>query len=269
MAEVGRLLVAVGIVEEESDGVGGVERLGEPLPDRLLVRDEADIGIGVAQERDDQAGHRAGQPAAMLLPEACGIGKPREDVAEGADRKLHQHVAAARVVFVFEHDRIISSHLDPEAYEVALRAHEAAGPDLALEQDVAGIQVAQPCLPPAVGQRHPCSQVEIETDTEWSALGRDAGRRRIGRLGGLVGCRRIPGRMRIPPALGRHRGLFRGRPRTRRIVVHHRMRFMEAFDAGGCRPANHAADVRYNRSDTIMLSFEYNYLAVITGMIDR
>jgi hypothetical protein len=53
-----------------------VHRGGQlPLGD-FLMRYEADLGTGVEQQRDQQAGQRARQPATVHLGEAWRIGKP-------------------------------------------------------------------------------------------------------------------------------------------------------------------------------------------------
>jgi hypothetical protein len=125
MAEIGRLVDAILVVEEQPQAVGGVERLGQLLLDQLFMRDEVDLRIGIAQQRNEQAGHGAGHPAAMLGGEPRGIGKPRQDVAERADRELDQDVAAQRVVLVRQHrgrlaGRVKVPHLDAEADVVPL-----------------------------------------------------------------------------------------------------------------------------------------------------
>jgi hypothetical protein len=59
--------------------------------------------VGIAQQRNDQRRHRAGQPAAVHLGEPRGVGEPRHDVAQRADRELDQHVAPECVVLVGEY----------------------------------------------------------------------------------------------------------------------------------------------------------------------
>ena len=92
------------------------------------MRDEFDIGIGVAEQRDQPLGHRAGQPAAVLLLEFHGIGKPADRVAERADRKLDQHLAGPRRrIFVDEKALALPPRLDAEADVIALGAVDPAG----------------------------------------------------------------------------------------------------------------------------------------------
>ena len=82
--------------------------------------DEADGGIGVAQQWDDQLGHGAREPAAMHLAEPGGIGKPGQDVAQRAHRELDQDIATGGRVFVGENLAPCRLDLQPEAHIVVL-----------------------------------------------------------------------------------------------------------------------------------------------------
>ena len=89
----------------------------------------------------------------MHFAEARGIGKPRQNIPKRADRKLDHHLAVARVIFMREHQRrgagvVERPNFHAEAHVKALgRAYDGAL-DVALEQDVPGIEIAQP-YPPA------------------------------------------------------------------------------------------------------------------------
>ena len=125
---------------------------------------------------------RAGQPAAVLLLEFHRIGKPAHRVAERADRELDQDLAVR-----WRSNRGRSTllallpDLDAEAHEIALGAVDAAGLELGLEQDVAGVEIAQPHAPGLLALRHddPAAVVEIEPDALGGLLRRHFGRRRI------------------------------------------------------------------------------------------
>src|ERR1019366_9708670 len=74
-------------------------------------------------------------------------------------------------------------HLDAEADEEALGRADEGALVLALEQDVAGVEVAQPDTPLAlgpVGQDEARALVEIEPDALRPRLGGRAGRGRVG-----------------------------------------------------------------------------------------
>ena len=143
VTEVGRLEHEILVVEEQAHRIGSV--VAFPLD--LLVREEGDIRIGIAEQRDQPLGHAAGEPAAVLLLELHRIGEPADGVAERADRELDQHLAVGRRVFVREHALALLPGLDPEAHVVALGAVDAAALELGLEQDIAGVEIAEPHPP--------------------------------------------------------------------------------------------------------------------------
>jgi hypothetical protein len=185
------------VVEEQADRVGRVELLGP----HLFVRDKTDIGIGVAEQRDQQCRHRAGQPAAVLLLELDRVGEPADQIAQGADRKLHQNVAPGGRVFVTEDAVAFLPHLDRKAHEIALDAVDERALAVDREQDVAGVEVGEPHVPGAGGQSDAAAEVEVEADAARALLGRHRRRRRIG------GFRR-------PTLRRRHRGWTRARRRA-------------------------------------------------------
>ena len=143
--------------------------------------DEGDVRIGVAKQRDELLAHGAGQPAAVLLLELHRIGKPADRVAERADRELDQHLAVGRRIVVGEDAFVLLPDLEAEAHEVALGAVDPAGLELGLEQDVAGVEIAQAHAPRvlALRQDHPAAVVEIEPQPFGPLLRRHLGRRRI------------------------------------------------------------------------------------------
>ena len=138
--EIARLLHALPVIEEQSHIVGGIVALRL----HLLVVDEGDVGVRVAEQRNEPFGHRNGQAATVIFLEAHGVGKPAERVTERAHRQLHQHVAVGGRIIVLEDLLLALPDLDPDAHEVALAAVHPAGLDLRLEQDVVGVDVAQP-----------------------------------------------------------------------------------------------------------------------------
>jgi hypothetical protein len=171
------------------------------------VREESDVRIGIAEQRDQPLGHAAGEPAAVLLLELHRIGKPADSVAERADRELDQHLAVGRRVFVREHALALLPGLDAEADVVALGAVDAAALEFGLEQDIAGVEIAEP-HPPGVRtlrQHHAAPVVEIEPQPAEAFLRGHIGRRRIGAL-----RRRRGGRRRLARSLARLRRGRRG-----------------------------------------------------------
>src|SRR5262249_55770815 len=84
MAEVAGLVHGLLVVEEQAYAVGRVILLRLDF----LVRAEGDIGIGIAEQRNELFGHAAGELAAVLLLELHRVGEPAHGVAERADRKL-------------------------------------------------------------------------------------------------------------------------------------------------------------------------------------
>ena len=173
--------------------------------------------MGIAKQRDEPLGHAAEELAAMLLLEFHRIREPANRVAHGADRKLDEHVAAGGRIIVGDELLLPLPHFKAEAHEIALAAVDAPAPELGLEQDVTGIEVAQLDPPGTLAFRkeHPAAAVEVEAQAARAFLGRHLGRRRIGRLGlgsrgsgggsrarsgsgigrrGIVGCRSAGGR---------------------------------------------------------------------------
>src|SRR5215471_11987228 len=160
--EVARLVHAILVVEEQAHAVGRVVTLGLDL----LVSEEGDVRINVAKQRDQPLGHAAGELAAMLLLELHCIGKPADRVAERADRKLDQHLAAGGGIVVRDELLVLLPHFEPEAHEIALAAVDAPALELGLKKDVPGIKVAQ-LYPPgmlALREQDPATAVEIETE---------------------------------------------------------------------------------------------------------
>ena len=123
VAEVAGLMQTVLVVEEQPHTVGGVVlfRLD------LLVGEEGDVRIGVAEQRNEFVRHPAGEPAVVALLELHRVGKPAECVAERADRELDQHLAVRGRIIVDENALAILPRLDAEADVVALGAVDAAG----------------------------------------------------------------------------------------------------------------------------------------------
>ena len=78
----------------------------------------------------------------------------------------------------------------PKAHVIALGAVDPAGLELGLEQDVAGVEIAQPDLPRrlALRQHHPAAVIEIEPKPLRPFLRRIIRRRRKGPLDRLRGC---------------------------------------------------------------------------------
>ena len=111
------------VVEEQPHAVGGVITLGLDL----LVGDEGDVRIGVAEQRDELFRHGAGEPAAVAFLELHRIGKPAERVAQRADRELDQHVAVRGRVIVDKDALAVLPDLDAEAHVIALAAVDATG----------------------------------------------------------------------------------------------------------------------------------------------
>ncbi len=104
-AEVGRLPIVGLVAEEYTERISGVHDVRQFLLDDVFVGNEAQTRVGIAQQRDDQAGQRAGHPAVRMgFSKARGVREPREKVAQSADRKLDQYVLVAWVVIV-RHDR--------------------------------------------------------------------------------------------------------------------------------------------------------------------
>ena len=123
----------------------------------------------------------------MLLLELHRIGKPADSVAERADRELDQDLAVARVVLVRQHQRgcpglVELPDVDAEADEEALGGGDEGTLVLALEQDIAGVEIAQlnaPAAVGAIGKQHPGALIDIETDSFWAPLCRLCGGGRI------------------------------------------------------------------------------------------
>ena len=72
--------------------------------------------------------------------------------------------------------------VDAEADEEALGGGDEGALVLALEQDIAGVEIAQLNAPAAVGpigKQHPRALVDIETDSFWALLCRLCGGGRI------------------------------------------------------------------------------------------
>ena len=88
-AKIAGLAYAILVVEEQANAVAGIIPLGLDLS----VRDEGDVGIGVAKERDELLAHGAGETAVVSFLELHRIGKPTQRVANCANRKLNQHLA--------------------------------------------------------------------------------------------------------------------------------------------------------------------------------
>ena len=146
------------VVEEQPHAVGGVVAFGLDL----LVRQEGDVRIGLAEQRDQPLGQAAGEPAAMALLELHRIGKPAHGVAERADRELNQDFAIGGRIFVAEQAFAVLPNLDA-AHIIALGAVDPPDLDLGLEQDVAGVEIAEAHLPGlfALRQDHAAAVVEI------------------------------------------------------------------------------------------------------------
>src|SRR5262249_9204174 len=142
-AEVAGLLNEVIVVEEQADIVGGVITLRLDL----LVGDEGDVGIGRTKQRDELLGHGAGEPTPVPLLELHQIREPAERIAEGTARELHEHFLACRAIVVAEHGPPVLRDFNTETNEIALGAVHPPGFGLDLEQDVAGIEVAEAYLP--------------------------------------------------------------------------------------------------------------------------
>ena len=127
----------------------------------------------------------------MTLAEAGCIREPRDRVAECADRKLDQHVAAGGVIFMMQHEARLGVALfdrpdvDGKAHIPALRGPDQRAFVLALEQDIASVEIAQPGAPGpmlSLRQKHAAAMVEVEEYSLGARLGRPVRRRRIGRL---------------------------------------------------------------------------------------
>jgi len=178
-AEIGGLVNAVLVVEEEAHAIGGVIPLGL----HLVLGDEFDLGIGVLEQGDELLGHRAGQFAAMLCEKLHCIGKPPHRVAQRADRELDQHLAALGRVFV-RHDALARlPQFEAVPHEILLCAADPAGRDLGLVEDVAGIQIGDPHAPRLAGfrQHDAAAFVEIVPGAVWALLRRHRGGRHISR----------------------------------------------------------------------------------------
>ncbi len=108
----------------------------------------------------------------MRLAEPGRIGKPRQDVAQRADRELDQDVSVRGVVVMRQHPCgrpgiVELPDRDAETNEVMLGRRDERASVFALEQDIAGVEVTQPDAPfalRAIGQYDTGPHVEVEAD---------------------------------------------------------------------------------------------------------
>ena len=171
--------------------------------------------------------------AGVDLTEPGGIGEPRHDVAQRADGGTGSGCRgrAGRIRGVSTGVAAPASSSDhtssPKTDEVSLGRADEGAPVLALEQNVAGIEVAQPHAPFAfgAGRKHDArAVVEIEADVLRADL-----RRRLGRRGDMAsssrrtllsrGQRGSGRRGRRSPPDRPSRSRLRG-PRSRRPLFH-------------------------------------------------
>ena len=127
----------------------------------------------------------------MPLLELHRVGEPAHDVAQRADWKLDEHLPATGVVVVVEQRLVLLRGLDAEVHVIALGAVDAARFELGLEQDVAGVEIAQAYLPGmlALGQQHAAAAIEIKAQALGAFLRRHLGRRGIVGLDRWSRCR--------------------------------------------------------------------------------
>src|SRR5712692_10563855 len=152
MTEVAGLEYVVLVIEEKPHAIGCVIALGLDF----IVSEESDLGINVAQERDQLVAHGAGQLAVMALLKLHRIGEPSQRIAKCADRKLDQHLAAGSGIFVDKHVLGLLQDLEADADVISFGAVDPPGLDLSLKQNVAGIHITQ-AHPPwmlTLRQRH-------------------------------------------------------------------------------------------------------------------
>ncbi len=136
----------------------------------------------------------------MLAAEAGGVGKPGQDVAEGADGELDQDVLSGAIVVVGEDAFLAVPDLDAEADVEAFGAGDAGALVAAFEEDVAGVDVAEADAPfafSARGEDDAGALVEIVADVARAGLRGDRG---FGRIGGFLlfaarGCGWLFGRL--------------------------------------------------------------------------
>ena len=102
----------------------------------------------------------------MLFLEFDRVGKPAERVAKRADREVHQHLAIRGRIFVHEDALALLPDLQPKAHIIALGAVDASGLELGLEQDVAGIEIAQSHAPGMLGFRQHDAAAIVEIEQE-------------------------------------------------------------------------------------------------------
>lgn len=128
------------------------------------MRRKLDLRMGLAEQRYEPLGHRAGQPVVVPFLELHRIGEPAERVAEGADRKLDQHRLPIGRIFMIEGALAFLPDTDAEADVIALGAADPSGLGLGLVQNVASVEVGNPHPPGVLAfrQHHPAALVEIE-----------------------------------------------------------------------------------------------------------
>src|SRR5215469_5530068 len=137
MAKITRLVRQLVVVEEQGNAVGGVVALGS----NRVVGQERDVRISVAEQWDERLADGAGQPAAMKLLEFHGVGDPTNEIADRANGKLNEHVTAGGRIVMAQHAFALGPDFKPKADEISLGAVYVPGPQVDIEQRVAGIKV--------------------------------------------------------------------------------------------------------------------------------
>src|SRR6266436_5290501 len=174
MAEVAGLEHALLVVEEQANAVSRVKALGLDL----LVGQKRDVGISVPEQWNELFAHSAGQPTAMAFLKPHRVGEPADDVADRADWELDQHLALGGGIVVAEQALALGPDLEAEAHEITLGTVYAPSLEFGLEEDAAGVEVAEAHAPGMVtlGQYDPAAVVEIEADSFGGFLRGNVGR---------------------------------------------------------------------------------------------
>src|SRR5262249_6448409 len=136
MTKVARLEHVGLVLEKKPHRVGGVIALGFDL----AVRDQRDVGMAVAQERNQLVTDSAGQPAAMVLLKLQRVGEPAQRIAERTDGELDQNITIPGGIIMGKNTLAAVPYFEPEADEIALTAVDLPGLQFGLEEGVVGIE---------------------------------------------------------------------------------------------------------------------------------
>ena len=146
-SKIGRLPDMIGVVKKEAKGVGGVKAVREPVFLGGFVGDEPDLGVALLEKRKDERRQSAGEPTPMFFLETHCIGEPGEGVAQRPDRELDEDIAVSRIIFVAQHLCRTIEDFDAKTDVKAFGTCDDGAAILALEENIARVEIAQSNLP--------------------------------------------------------------------------------------------------------------------------